>query len=238
MRWLAAFCVLGTALVPASTLGGEMYPFLRVTMPDPPFIRVVGMHLEGDTLVPDPAGAFTVAVRDIANNPVGNVPVIIDFSFCPDIALCATPVAGQTVDCLGKTVRALTDIVGIARFTVLGAANNDVGVSGVAAPGAGLDGVRILDEDGGHLVIAGYVTAVALDQNGAVGGNGVSAQDLAFFSVDLGSAIFHDTYRGRSDYNFDEVNSALDLAAYLTHLGAAILGTGSGVGCPGAAYCP
>jgi len=85
----------------------------------------------------------------------------------------------------------------------------------------------------------GDVTAAVLDQNGAVGGNGVNAIDLALFSEDHGTYSFDPAnYRGRSDYSFDGRVDAIDLAVFKDHLGNAALGIGSGSGCFSDNYCP
>jgi hypothetical protein len=145
---------------------------------------------------------------------------------------------GQLFDCPTNTIWGLTDATGTARFTIVGAGKNTGAVGSIAAPGPGLGCVHVYSYDPLHYALVGELTAVILDQNGAVGGNGVNATDLAYLSDDLGSAALNHTYRGRSDYNFDGVNNALDLGVYTIHLGEAVLGTGSGLGCPGAMYCP
>ena len=183
----------------------------------------------------DPAGAFTVVVRDLANNPIQNSSVVVDFTGASDIFLCTDAVPGLVVDCVTKTVRGFTDVTGSVTLYVVGAANNTGATGGLAAPGSGLDAVAIF-ADGVNLGNV-HITAV-LDQNGAVGGNGHNAQDLAFFRDDLGSAALFGTYRARSDYNFDETNSGLDLSVFRDLLGASALGLGSALGCPSATYCP
>jgi hypothetical protein len=148
---------------------------------------------------------------------------------------CQTQPPGETVDCTLKRVRAYTDATGRVTFAITGAANNTGAVGTFAAPGCGLDGVRIL-ADGENVQ---SVTAAVLDQNGAVGDNGVNAADLAYVADDFGSAALNGTYRGRSDYNnFDAANYGLDLSVYGDCLGAAALGDGSASGYPGTAYCP
>jgi hypothetical protein len=183
----------------------------------------------------DPAGAFTVIVRDLANQPIPNSSVVIDVSGASDIFLCQDAFPGQIVDCVTNTVRGITDVTGSVTISVVGAANNTGPVGGIAAPGSGLDAVTIF-ADGVSLGQV-HVTSV-LDQNGASGGNGHNAQDLAFFSGDLGSAALFGTYRARSDYNSDEANSGLDLSVYSNLLGASALGIGSGLGCFSGSYCP
>jgi hypothetical protein len=184
---------------------------------------------------PDPYGTFTVIVRDLANNPVANSSVVVDASGASDIFLCTDAVAGQTVDCVTKTVRGVTDVTGTVTLTVVGAANNTAATATVASPGSGLDAVRLFAD--GVLLVVFHVTAV-LDQNGASVGNGHNAGDLASLGDDLGSAVLNTTYRARSDYNYDEANDGLDLSFFQDPLGQSQLNAGSGSGCSVGPYCP
>ncbi len=197
----------------------------------PTNITIVGMNAGGV----DSYGTFTVIVNDLGGNPIANSSVVVDVSGASDVFLCSDAVAGQIVDCVTQTVRATTDMTGTATITVIGASNNAGATGGLAAPGSGLDAVSIF-ADGINL---GHVhVAAVLDQNGASGGNGHNAQDLAFFSDDLGSAALFATYRARSDYNYDTTNSGLDLSVFSDRLGASALGNGSGLGCVSGSYCP
>jgi hypothetical protein len=233
MLRLKSLVCTAAMLLPLAPAHAGTYPD-PVNSTIPHYICVVGAHLDGGNEVPDAAGEFTVVFRDAANNPVPDAEVVIDFSRCDDIVLCQTQIAGLTIDCVTKTVHMFTDAAGKAVFRIVGGARNTGAVGSVAAPGCGLDGVSIL-ASGMNL---GSVTAAVLDQNGAIGGNGVDALDLALFSDDVGSAALNSTYRARSDYNFDQSNSGVDLAVFANHLGAAALGTGSGDGCANTAYCP
>src|SRR5262245_12550300 len=45
----------------------------------------------------DPAGTFTVTVRDLARSPAPGVQVAVDFSGCPDIQIAASSYQGGSV---------------------------------------------------------------------------------------------------------------------------------------------
>jgi hypothetical protein len=211
-------------------------------IPDPPkstvpsYLKVVGTHAG----VPDPAGSFTVTVRDYANNPVVGHTVTIDFGLCTDLVLCAVQPAGTGIDCAGPRVSVVTNASGQAAFFVLGGGI----VAGDAlppaiAPGAGASCARVYDEG----IQLGTVTVVILDPNGALaGGNGVTPLDLSIVKNDVGAAGLGAPYRGRADLSLDGHLSPLDLSFMKTHVGLAGLGQGSVSGCATAAgpadYCP
>lgn len=183
----------------------------------PNFIKIVGM--QGG--VPDPAGTYTVTVRDFANNPVTNAQVVLDFSACPDTKLCQGSFNGQNTQCFNRSVRKFTNGQGQASFIVVGAGTNHGGSSG---PGAGCM----------SLFVNGFpiktVTANVFDQNGAYAIPGVEVTDLSVFLVDYGIG----TYWGRSDFSGDGQITVLDLSVFL-----AFMGTGhSSEGCGIANLCP
>ena len=53
----------------------------------PAAIRLVGTDALG---APDPAGQFTVIMRDLANNPLPGVTIRVDFLPCSGVSLCPT----------------------------------------------------------------------------------------------------------------------------------------------------
>lgn len=64
---------------------------------------------------PCPMGdiAFTVVVRDLANNPVGGSTVVFDFSNCANAFLCdPLPTDDYVTDLVGRTIRAVTNAAG------------------------------------------------------------------------------------------------------------------------------
>lgn len=157
--------------------------------------------------VVDPVGQFTVTVKDLANNVIANSTVVVDFSqeYGPSPADCrignAQPFAGVTVDCTAKTVRATTNISGVATFNIVGGAQN-AGNS----PGRGAGGGKIF-ADG---VFLSNVTVQAFDQDGV---GGVGANDLSAW---LGDKFAPGApYFGRSDYDCNASIGANDLSVWL-----------------------
>ncbi len=184
----------------------------------PACIAVVGTT----TGVVDPAGQFTVTVKDLANNPIQNSQVVIDFSSeyaVPDVRIGSTqPFAGLTVDCTAKTVRALTNASGVVTFRIVGGAQNSGN-----SPGVGAGGAKVF-ADG---VLLGSVTVEAFDQDGV---SGVGANDLSAW---LGDKFATGApYYGRSDYDCNASVGANDLSVWLAVKFAA------GSSASAAAYCP
>jgi len=150
--------------------------------------------------------AFTVVVRDAANNPQPNSNVILDFSTCTGVTFCVTQEPGTTVN--GKIASRVTDFLGVATFHLH---------SGGLCPGSTVhvfaDGVPLAlrpvvstDQDGNLLVDATDATLA----NAKVGGSDLSADfdcdgdvdaaDLAILSnhqshaCDLATPTLHRTW--------------------------------------------
>src|SRR4029077_11718409 len=72
--------------------------------------------------VPDAAtGEFLVVIRDLANNPRSGVHVIVDFSSCPQLRICADQHDPEAVvNCAIGHVQKFTNELGEVRFTILG----------------------------------------------------------------------------------------------------------------------
>ena len=198
----------------------------------PSTIEVLGVDGAG---TPDPAAAFEVFVRDLANQPIANSHVWVDLSNCFDLRLShqssgvVNPaLAGQVLDCPTKTVRGVSDVHGRVVLSVLGASIN---TSGPPVPGAGERCARFY-ADG---VLIGFATVHIHDQNGGSGlpgADGVEISDLSRWLLDFGSGV----YVGRSDYG--PVSSGAltidDLAEWLRRFGAG----NSSSGTLGAGFCP
>jgi hypothetical protein len=179
----------------------------------PPCVRLVGNN--GATA--DPAGTFTVTVRDLANLPINNSLVVIDFSGCSGLVICNSNAfdAASTVDCGTQTVRKFTGVGGSASFTILGHANN----SGGNQPPYGSYNSGKIFADG---VLLGSPSVSAFDHDGG----GLGPADLAAWLGDF----FNGNNPSRSDY--DCTGAPLgpsDLSAWL----GVFFGGGSGQNCPG-----
>ena len=90
----------------------------------PPCISLVGDDGAGTI---DGDGAFTVTVRDLANFPINNSLVVIDFSSCSGLTICDNNELGYVVDCGTRTVRGFTGVGGTITFRIKGHANNSGG---------------------------------------------------------------------------------------------------------------
>lgn len=198
----------------------------------PSRIEVLGVDGAG---APDPAAAFEIFIRDLANQPIANSHVWVDFSNCSDLRLShqssglVNPALGaQVLDCPTRTVRGVSDAIGRVVLSVLGASINTAGPS---APGAGERCARFY-ADG---VMLGFATVLIHDQNGGSGlpgADGVEVSDLSRWLVDFGSGV----YVGRSDYGPGSQGALTidDLAVWLQRFGR---GRSAG-GSLGAGYCP
>jgi hypothetical protein len=162
------------------------------------------------------AGEFTVIIRDLANNPLNGVSVVIDLSGELDLILCADQLDPDAmVNCGAKTVRKFTGGDGTVRFTLLGGSN-----------GAGnamtlLNGARIFA--GGVLIGTPTVSAYDLD-----GAGGVGANDLSAWFGDFGSGNPY----GRSDYDCSGNLGANDLSMWLAAFGSGTMTSSCGASCP------
>jgi hypothetical protein len=166
----------------------------------PPCVYLVGDDGAGTT---DGDGEFCVEVRDLANAPINNSLVVIDFSQCSGMTICDNNDGGATVDCGTQTVRDFTGVGGTVCFRIKGHNNN----AGDSSPYAPANCVRIF-ADG---VLLCSPSAAAFDQDGG----GVSAADLAswvgdLFQVNAGAGPYN-----RSDYDCDGGVGAADLAVWV-----------------------
>lgn len=223
----------------------------------PKFVRVGGKQTTNPSL-PDASLAYTVTVRDFANNPVAGSTVVLKFTSCTELRLCSFNLGAQVVNCPAKTVTLTTNGVGQATFSILGASTLAPPPAPPAvAPGAGAGCVTISAD----AVPLGTATAVIYDLDGAVPPlgvgsafhNGVHGNDLLLVESEVNANIVDSIangtcgpgplYRGRCDYNEDGVINSADLSRFLVILGASNGGTGSANGCSdntavAAPYCP
>lgn len=176
----------------------------------PACIALVGNT--GGTL--DLRGQFTVTVRDLANLPINNSLVVVDFSSASGLTLCNTGAfAGVTLDCGTQTARAFTGAGGTVTFRIGGHAANS---GGNQPPYAGANDGKIF-ADG---VLLRSPSVQAYDEDGA----GVTAGDLSNALSDL----FGGHNPSRSDFDCSGTVGASDLSVLL----AVLFGGGSTTNCP------
>ncbi len=169
--------------------------------------------------VPDVAtGRFTVVARDVAANPIRGAYVIIDFTDCADVTICADQMDPEALtDCAYKNVRKFTNGLGEVTFTILGGSIGAGQASLLSLWGRAKIFVN------GALMATPSVATYDLDGSGGVG-----AGDLSAWLTDFGSG----ESRARSDFDGSGSIGAEDLSAWLSVFGA---GT-STESCP--ASCP
>ena len=181
----------------------------------PAMIPIVGHDGAG---LPDPIGEVEVSVRDLANNPVVGSLVVLDFSQCTELRLCADAHdPGVTVDCAQRTVRRLSDAQGKARFRVMGWST---GIPG--GPGAPRNAAKVYAD--GVLLGSPNVSIYDLD------GGGVGPADLAAWLGDF----FANTGLERDDYDNSELVGPSDLSMWLK----AYFSSGSIANCSPGGPCP
>lgn len=160
----------------------------------------IGIRLVGTTAgVPDPAGAFSVTVRDWGNNLVPNSVVSVDFSPClSHVQLgAAQPYPGSIVDCPTHMVRAYTNASGVARFDIVGR-----GIPNFAAFNSR---VTILAD---YYCLLGHLPVVTFDLDGV---GGIGANDLALWT----NYFLGANHPLVGDYDFNGALGANDLAVWV-----------------------
>ena len=195
-----------------------------------------GIPVVGQTAsVADPLGQFTITVKDLANAPVANSSVVIDFSACcNDVHLSSTQWgAGVTVDVPTKTVRAIGNASGVVTFRIMGGAD-----AAAISPSGGCakvyaDGVLLSD---GTCQPASVQVAV-YDLNGDLGGGaGMGPADLSVWLADFFATP--SPYRARADYDFNVLCTKDIGPADLSKWLAVFFGNGSTGNGPAFIACP
>lgn len=176
----------------------------------PPCISLVGSN----TGVIDPAGQFSVTVRDLANLPINGSLVVIDFSSCSGLSICDNNEMGFTVDCGTQTVRGFTGVGGVITMRIKGHANN----SGGNQPPYGTYNSGKIFADG---VLLSSPSVAAYDHDGG----GMGPADLSAWLGDF----FGGNSPSRSDYDCTGNLGPADLSAWLT----VFFASGSTNNCPG-----
>jgi len=176
----------------------------------PPCVQLVGQS--GG--VSDPAGNFTVTVRDLANIPINNSLVVIDLSACSGLQICGTQ-PGLTVDCATQTVRGFTGPTGTITISILGHANNS---GGDQPPFNPANCAKIFAD--GVLLCSPSVQTYDMD------GGGMGPADLSAWLGDF----FGPDNPSRADYDCSGSLGPSDLSQWLT----VFFASGSSSGCSGA----
>jgi hypothetical protein len=160
--------------------------------------------------VVDPAGNFTIAIKDIAGNGIPNTPIVIDFTgCCNDVKVSSTQRGkdGQnntlTVDVTKKKVLGTTDGNGVMTTAIEGFAsqlantntpNNTNHPLGCAVIYAGSPLVQMTGGTSGKPT----VQVATYDEDGGSGGLGVTGADFSRFLSDwLGGTGYYQ----RADYD-------------------------------------
>jgi hypothetical protein len=178
-------------------------------------IRVVGRDGAGAV---DPSGAFTVTVRDLANNPRAGVVVRVEFRDCANVRLCSQQGPGVTAMSCGPGnpwVEGITGADGTWTATVLGCS--------AGTPAEATSGCASIYAES---VLQGYCIVTTLDLAGCDGAN---AADLSAWLADF----FSGEARQRGDFDYSGSLGANDLSVWIR----AFVGARSVRNC-GAAACP
>jgi len=205
--------IVAAALLGILPVGASGSPVSASNSDVPAIVRVVG----ATSGVPDvSAGQFKVVARGFDNGPRPNASIVVDFSNCPDVVICASQFdPAVTADCGLKTVRKITNALGEVTFTILGAS---VGVGrGSPQPHAG----RIFGN--GILLRSPNVAVYDLDGRGGLG-----PSDLSAWLTDFASGAAPP----RSDYDGDGLLGAADLSMLLSVFAAGTSTESCRTACP------
>lgn len=196
VRKAAVLAACGVALGAAVAFAGVPSP---ANSPIPGRINLVGVDISA---APDTAALlakYSFTVRDLANNPIANSAVVIDFNGdVSDTRIGDTqPYFGVTANCGTHGVQALTNASGVVTFVVQGGGKNPTGAS--------------------HPLLAGKVYAdgvllgsVAVGQYDLDGLGGVVLADLSKWAGDY----FSNANPERADYDNLGGVTLLDLSVW------------------------
>lgn len=177
----------------------------------PVLIRVVGFSADGSL---DPTGEFTVTLRDVAQNPLPDFQVKVDFTDCPGLELCGVTGANYArIDPTGHIVTAMTDAAGQVHLRIAGSLNLPIGAPEPANWRARVSACSIL---------LSTPTVAVLDLTGR---DGTNSGDFSYFVTDIGAHLFY----ARDDYDGNGVVNSADLSvlATLTGLHGSLHGCGN-----------
>ena len=218
VRKATLFAACGV-LVASAAMAGVPSPG-NSTLPASGRINLVGKDaVSGNADGAAANGTVSVIVRDLANNPIVNSTVILDFSGCTSDTRegdqASQPVAALTVNCGAHTIRTLSDVTGTATFTIVG------GGPAVASPAHALGCAKVY-ADG---VLLGSIGVGTYDEDGAAG---VGGADLSRW----GSDFVGGTNPDRSDFDGSGAVGGGDLSLW-----ASVFVAGKS-NASAASYCP
>ncbi len=187
------------ALAPSAAPAGERIVWPAYILASDTRINLVGLS----PWAADPANAadsleykcrLVVSVRDVRDNPIAGIPVVIVFSGCPDVRIAATQsYRSETVTCGVAAVQGYSTTNGTATFVVIGSLAGRAG----HAPGCA------------QIYADGYVGPTlgvgAYDQDGI---GGMSLADVGWIWADVASGQFQD----RSDLDGSGAPGLADVA--------------------------
>ena len=191
---------------------------VRAKIPEPSLCELptrlwlVGRDVAGQ---PDSVlGRVHLTLRDPSNNPVEYVPVVFDFTRCPDCELqTSTPGDPVQVDCSARRVQGETNLVGELALTIVGSAR-----------GPGTPGPAEVDMYGDGVYLGRIRVAIPdLDGKGGLGAN-----DISLLIGDWASGV----YLGRSDMDASGALGINDLSVWLGIFGAGTSVVSAGPVCP------
>jgi hypothetical protein len=189
--YLVALALICPSFAGSPAFADPPWPPANSTIPG--HVTLVCLGPAGPDIV---LGRCSVTLRDLANNPVMGSVVTFDFSNCFDMRIAADQHDPRlTVNCATRTVSAMTDLNGVALFTVIG-----TGIGGPASPSSALK----IYADG---VLLGGVSVAVLDRDGV---GGLTGMDLAQWAGDLWAG----TNPARADLDGNGVVNGGDLSRF------------------------
>ena len=193
IRWLASASALACAQVAAAAIPSAANSSLP---------RVVVLVGHADAHADTTSGAFTVVVRDVADDPMPFERVEVRPLDCPGARVAVDQLQpGVSPRCATNAVQADTDLDGIVRIAIVGGGD-------AAAPHGSGPFATVL----GGPVALGVVRVAYLDLDGS---GGLGANDLSIWLADFGTG----EPIARADYDGDNTVGASDLSLWLTAFG-------------------
>lgn len=183
-----------TLFVACAALFGTVAAFAGIVSPGNCSLGATRINLVGtSTAASDPANAadsteilskLTITIRDIGNNPIAGVPVVLDFSGCTEVRVSTTQsYHASTGSCPSATVQGYTTANGTVSFVV----NGGITTRSAVQPGHSAACMKIFADS--YSLTPGAVPSVAGIDVGAFDENllaGMNLADVSAFWADNG----------------------------------------------------